>query len=792
MTPAAGPPRPAGPGDPGASELARLSDEVAALQRQLTAMRRQADELAKVARLVNETLDLAAVGRHIADGVLGLLNVHSSAIRLARPDGQLGAIALGGRAREYALDVVAPGDGLIGRAFVEGRAMWTEDIRVDPRYPLSREIRERNTGVGIVAGLAVPLRVAGRVTGVLSVGSPDSRRFTDDEIALLQSFADQAAVALDNARLFAEGDARRREAEVLAERLRILHDIDRALIAEQSPEAIAEAVLWRLRDLLGVPRAIVNLFDLEAGTVEWLVAVGRRRIHRGPGVRYSIALAGDVEALRRGEPQIMDVSSLPLTPEAEALLASGVRIYMVVPMIADGQLIGSVSFGGAQAEFPAEQVRIAQEAATQLGIAIAHARLHERVQRQATELELRVQERTRELSTTNEMLGQEIAERRRAEADADRANRAKSEFLSRMSHELRTPLNAILGFAQLLAMDPLSGEQRESVDQILRGGRHLLALINEVLDISRIETGRLPLSLEPVPVSETVRRAVELIQPAAENAGVTVDVEPTDEGIHVLADRQRLQQVLLNLLSNAVKYNRSGGAVRVRTEAAGDAALRIQVIDTGLGIAAGKLGLLFTPFERLGAETSAVEGTGLGLALSRSLVEAMGGSLDVESVEGAGSTFSARLQRVAPPAEADEAPAPAPPPEHADRRPIKVLYIEDNLSNLRLIESIFARRPEVTLLSAMQGRVGLDLARDHAPDLILLDRHLPDISGEEVFRMLQADPRGREIPVVILSADAIPSGMRRLLAAGVRAYLTKPLDVTQLLAAIDAIVPEER
>jgi signal transduction histidine kinase/ActR/RegA family two-component response regulator len=776
---------PLGADDPGASEVARLSSEVAALRQRLADARRQAEALARVARLVNEALDPSAAAQLIADVVLDLLGVRSSAIRLFRPDGQLGALALGGWVPDYTgnVDLVPPGEGLSGRAAVEGRALWTEDIRTDPRFQVSPELRQRYAAFGIVAGLAAPLRVAGRVTGVLSVGGPTPRRFTDDEVALLQTFADQAAVALDSARLLAESDARRREAEVLAERLRILHDIDRAILAEHSPAAIAEAVVWPLRDLLGVPRAIVNLFDLAAGTVEWLVAVGRRRIHRGPGVRYSIALAGDLDALRRGEPQIVDVQSLPQDPDTAALLASGVRVYMVVPMIADGELIGSVSFGGDQAEFPPEQVRIAQEAAAQLAIAIAHARLLERVQRQAAELEQRVEERTSQLSAANEVLGQEVAERRRAQAEADRANRAKSDFLSRMSHELRTPLNAILGFAQLLALDPLPPEQQESVDHILRGGRHLLGLINEVLDISRIETGRLPLSLEPVPVSETVRGAVALIQPSAQSARVALEVEPIDETLHVLADRQRLQQVLLNLLSNAVKYNRAGGSIRVRCETARETALRILVTDTGPGIAADKLGRLFLPFERLGAETSPIEGTGLGLALARHLIEAMGGAIAVETVEGAGSTFSVELQLIAAPSDARaEVPAAAPAPA---RRPVKVLYIEDNLSNLRLIESVFSRRPEVTLLSAMQGRVGLTLARDHAPDLILLDLHLPDISGEEVFRLLQADEGTRGIPVVVLSADAIPTGMRRVLAAGVRAYLTKPLDVAQLLATLD-------
>ena len=708
------------------------------------------------------------MSERIAESVLGLLRAHSSAIRLLQPDGSLQAIALGGRIQGNApsRDRLPPGVGLVGRAAAEGRPMWSADVRADARFQLNRELRERNVEVGIVAGLAVPLRVGGKVIGVLSVGSPTPRQFTEAEIALLETFADQAAVAINNAQ---NQEALAKQAE----RLRILHEIDRGLIAEQSPDAIAAAALRPLRELLGVPRAIVNLFDLAAGEVEWLAAAGRHRIRVGPGVRYSLELMGDVEALKRGEMQVIDVDALPPSPETEALLASGVHVYMVVPMIAGGELIGALSFGGEPGPFPADQVGIAQEAAAQLAIAIAQARLHERVKQQAAELEVRVAERTRELSV--------------ATAEADRANLAKSEFLSRMSHELRTPLNAILGFAQLLELDAASAEQQESVGQILRAGRHLLGLINEILDISRIEAGRLQLSLEPVPVQETVRQAIELVQPSAAEAHVTVRSEAIEDGVHVLADRQRLQQVLLNLLSNGVKYNRAGGTVTVACRESPASRLRIEVTDTGPGITADKLARLFTPFDRLGAEASAVEGTGLGLALSKSLVEAMGGTLKVRSEPEVGCTFSVELAVVGAPAEREPIAAVSAPAvdERQPGEAQKILYIEDNLSNLTLVESILARRPGTTVLSAMQGRVGVDLARDHRPALILLDRHLPDIPGEEVFRQLQADSRTRDIPVIVLSADAMPSRMRQFLDGGVRAYLTKPLDVPALLAAID-------
>ena len=572
-----------------------------------------------------------------------------------------------------------------------------------------------------------------------------------------------------------------------AERLRILHEIDAAIIATASPAAIAEAVLRRLRDLLGVPRAIVNMFDLAAGEAEWLAAVGRRRLRLGPGVRFPLALMGDVEGLRRGEVQVIDVKTLPRGPDVDALLASGVHLYRVVPMIAGGELIGGLSFGGAPGELSDQQIAIAQEVAAQLAIAIAQARLHERVTRQAEELERRVEDRTLALSAANGQLEQEITERRRAEAEADRANQAKSDFLSRMSHELRTPLNAILGFGQLLEMRVAPGRERESVDQILKGGRHLLSLINEVLDISRIESGRLPLSPEPVEVSEAVRRVLDLARPLAAQRGVQLHTAGAScDGQYVLADSQRLQQVLLNLVSNGIKYNRDGGLVTVACPEVGAGRLRISVTDTGAGIPEALRPRLFTPFDRLGAEAAGVEGTGLGLTLTKRLVEAMGGVIGLESVEGRGSTFWVELPETGSPAQRSGLDPVKAPVAVAAARQGTVLYIEDNPSNLRLIERVIDERTALRLISAMQGRLGLALAREHRPDLILADLHLPDMSGEDVLREILNHPELRRIPVIIVSADATPGQMKRLVMAGARGYLTKPIDVPQLLHHIDA------
>jgi len=387
-----------------------------------------------------------------------------------------------------------------------------------------------------------------------------------------------------------------------------------------------------------------------------------------------------------------------------------------------------------------------------------------------------------------------------------------------MSHELRTPLNAILGFGQLLEMDALDAKQREGVEHILKGGRHLLNLINEVLDIARIESELLSLSLEPVCAGEVIRESLNLVQHMAAQQKIAFHLElgGTDEQ-YVRADRQRLKQVILNLLSNAIKYNRDGGSVTVSCEAVnfppspdeggadfsalregpgeapGEAPkhLRIQVRDTGAGIGADNLEKLFTPFERLGAEQSAIEGTGLGLSVSKRLVEMMEGEIGVQSTPGQGTTFWVGLPLTPRPELpvifelGQEAALSTPSPT---RRVL--LYIEDNLPNVTLIQHILGGRPEVRLLLASEGQQGLELAREHHPHLILLDLHLPGIMGDEVLRQLQAAPETRDIPVVMISADATPRQIERLLDAGARDYLTKPFDVHKFLQVVQDILDE--
>jgi PAS domain S-box-containing protein len=392
------------------------------------------------------------------------------------------------------------------------------------------------------------------------------------------------------------------------------------------------------------------------------------------------------------------------------------------------------------------------------------------------------------------VFGVDITERKLAQAallaskeEAERANRAKSRFMSLMSHELRTPMNAILGFGQLLLSDatnPLTREQQQYAHEILVGGRHLLTLINDVLDLGRIESGRLAMALAPVALRPIVDECLALMAPLAQARPVRLLLpEPDTLQGHVQADPLRLKQVLLNLLSNAIKYNRRDGDVTVRC-VPGPQQIELRVSDTGIGLTPDQSRRLFVAFERLGARQSNVEGSGIGLALSRQLVRAMGGEIGADSTLDVGSTFWVRLRTVpAAPAPAPARAASAPDALDTQRRR-KILYVEDNEVNALLMRAMLERLPGVQLEHAADPLQALDLARALQPDLLLLDIQLPGIDGIELLHRLRGDETTQRVPAIAVSASAMPADIQCALQAGFAAYLTKPLELNELLHAV--------
>jgi PAS domain S-box-containing protein len=394
------------------------------------------------------------------------------------------------------------------------------------------------------------------------------------------------------------------------------------------------------------------------------------------------------------------------------------------------------------------------------------------------------------IGTDNSVRKRVELELNRAMAAAEKANRAKTDFLSGMSHELRTPLNAILGFAQVMESGspaPTPSQQR-NIDQILKAGWYLLELINEILDLALIESGKLTLSREPVSLVEVMLECRAMIEPQAKKRGITMSFPHFEVPYIVSADRTRVKQVLINLLFNAIKYNKPDGAVTIECTLRSADVIRISVRDTGAGLAPEQLAQLFQPFNRLGKEAGAEEGTGIGLVVSKRLVDLMGGTIGVDSVVGVGSVFWIELGLTSAPLlairEIERIALTTPQATDGDPRQT-VLHVEDNPANLELVEQLIARRTDLRLLSAADGNLGIEFARTYQPGVIVMDINLPGISGIEAMRRLRADPSTAHIPIIALSANAMPRDIERGLEAGFFNYLTKPLKVREFMDALD-------
>lgn len=542
------------------------------------------------------------------------------------------------------------------------------------------------------------------------------------------------------------------DAKAVIRRLDRLQALTDTSLSNLPLDALLSELLVRIQSLLTVDTAAILLLVPDEQTLVARATIGTNgQLQQGTQIPLDEGIASLVATERRTV-VATDIAQ-PTTGE------EGLRSVLGVPLLIERSAIGVLQVGTLERrEFDEDDGALLQLAADRAAIAIDRAYALENAQA--------------------------------ARAEAERHSNAKTEFISLLAHETRTPLTAVIGFAELLQIDASSNEQRKWADAIARGGRHMLHLVNDLLEIARIEAKKIELAIEPVSVDALVDEALALMLPMARER--SIDVERVDsDAFHrdVQADPARLTQVLLNLVSNAIKFNRDDGSVVVSAKESGDQTLVIAVADTGPGIDPERISELFTPFERLGAESGSVQGTGLGLAVAKGLVEAMGGTLSVESAHGEGSTFLVELP---------QAPTHKPRVRHDREKPVElrsdssivgdVLYIEDEPANVELVKQLLARlRPAVKLHASPDGRSGIERATQHVPDLLLLDLHLPDIAGSDVLCAIREQPQTVDVPVIIVSAavDSDVKSVSEMLREDADAYLTKPFNLNRFLDLID-------
>ena len=722
--------------------------------------RRQiAEELARLARAMTETLDVAAVGQRIVDAALGLLHANASALRLTAADGSLVGLAFAGAMKQaFAVGHAIPAGpaSLSGLAILQGEAVWTDDAFADPRLRMADDIRRGMTGAGDASVLAAPLRNKTRVFGALSVADRAGRGFSRVDADTLQAFADQAALAIENARLYEEARQRQREAEVLAE---LAQQINGSLDLQTTLQRLVEGA----RELCNGDAAKLVVRDDASGHMRLRTQVGARwsGYHDGLIVKPGHGSGGTV--LVTGKPfRTTDYAAdARITGHyLEAAHADGIVAQIVVPIPGEAGPVGLLYVDRRTARpFTDAEETILLRLADHAAIAIRNSQL--------------------------------FAAERRARADADAANRGKDEFLAVLSHELRTPLNAILGWARLLGSGHLDAAQQTHALGVIARNAHLQAqLVSDLLDISRIAAGKMQIDRTPVDLTRVVRETIEMVTAEAEAKTLRLVVDLDAAAGDVLGEALRLQQVVVNLLSNAIKFTPRGGTITVQL-VRHETSARLTIQDTGTGIDPEDLARIFNPFEQGdSSSTRSHQGLGLGLAIVRQLVDLHGGTIRAESPgKGHGATFIVDFPVLAVRVDAN-ADSPTPTSARANRlQGLNVLVVDDQADARGLLALVLAGRG-LRVEVAGSAEEALQRLRTDEIDVLISDISMPGKNGFDLVRDVRTRVGDRSFLAVALTAYVGPEVRARALAAGFDVHLTKPLDPERLIDVLEALRPD--
>jgi signal transduction histidine kinase/DNA-binding response OmpR family regulator len=768
-------------------ELRRRNRELALLHRAGQTLISALDLDQVLATIIDETCDLLD-----ADGVsVWMIDEEADELVCRQASGPQSETVRGWR--------LGLGEGVAGWVARYGESLLVPDTRIDDRH--AKQVDEQ-TGLETRSILCIPLSVKEQVIGVLQVIDVTPDRFEPSDLMLVERLAATAVIAIQNARLFEQAqqeisERRRAERELQrhAERLRILRAIDGAILAAWSPEKVAQSALRHMQSLIPYSRASVALFERDGQSARILAIQAEGKTGLQAGAVFPLDEIGGLVELEQGKVFVVeDILATPSTgsgraahPSAAAcpLHAEGLRSYVAVPLLTQGELIGFLNLGADRPQcFIPEHVDIAQEVAGQIAVALRQARMQEEIRRHVAELEERVAERTAELSAAN--------------AELARASRLKDEFLASMSHELRTPLNTVLGLSEALQEEvygPLTERQLRSLGTIEESGRHLLSLINDILDVSKIEAGKVQLDIAPVSITSVCQASLGLVKQIAFKKQLKTYSGIDNALATIQADERRLKQILVNLLSNAVKFTPEGGEIGLEVVADQEReAVHFTVWDTGVGISQEDMARLFQPFVQLDSSLSREHaGTGLGLALVRRLTEMHGGGVTLESEVGQGSRFTVSLPWRTEgseqyPVTCDQTSLGS---EEAvlttdNRSAITILLAEDNEENIQTI-SDYLRAQGYRVTVARNGAEAIERVGENTPDVILMDVQMPEMDGLQAIRRIRAGAvlEASTVPIIALTALAMSGDDERCLEAGANAYLSKPVGLKQLVKTIE-------